>query len=126
VLSATVLLLAQTNAIVLGSLVQRVSAILSVCNSHKSLVDTLEGRSCVGRLRHRWEDNTKIDVNELGWEGVVWAGISVGSYSPIYSEVIQVGAFLHISLQQYCVGVYVHTYVCIECQGRYLGPGGGK
>jgi hypothetical protein len=26
----------------------------------------------VGRSRHRWEDNIKIDLKEIGWDGVVW------------------------------------------------------
>jgi len=26
-----------------------------------------EGKKPVGRCRHRWEDNIKIDVKEMGW-----------------------------------------------------------
>jgi hypothetical protein len=26
----------------------------------------------LGRSRHRWEDNIKMDVGEIGWEGVDW------------------------------------------------------
>ena len=27
-----------------------------------------EGRRPLGRPRHRWEDNIKIDLREVGWE----------------------------------------------------------
>ena len=26
----------------------------------------------LGRTSQRWEDNIKIDLNEIGWEGVDW------------------------------------------------------
>jgi hypothetical protein len=26
----------------------------------------------LGRPRCRWEDNTKVDVREKGWDGVAW------------------------------------------------------
>jgi hypothetical protein len=32
-----------------------------------------EGRGPLGRPRHRWEDNIKMDVQELGWRA--WAGL---------------------------------------------------
>jgi hypothetical protein len=25
-----------------------------------------------GRSSHRWNDNIKMDVNEIGWESVIW------------------------------------------------------
>jgi hypothetical protein len=31
-----------------------------------------EGRRPLGRPRRRWEDNIKMDLQEVGWEGVVW------------------------------------------------------
>jgi hypothetical protein len=31
-----------------------------------------EGRRPLERLRHRWEDNIKMDLQEVGWEGVDW------------------------------------------------------
>jgi hypothetical protein len=31
-----------------------------------------EGRRPLGRTRFRWEDNTEMDVQEVGWEGVDW------------------------------------------------------
>jgi hypothetical protein len=31
-----------------------------------------EGKRPLGRPRRRWDDNVKIDVNETGYEVVVW------------------------------------------------------
>jgi hypothetical protein len=33
---------------------------------HRVLVEKLEGKSRLGRPRHRWEDNTKMDLQEVG------------------------------------------------------------
>jgi hypothetical protein len=33
------------------------------------LVGKPEGRRTLGRPRHRWEDNIKIDLQEVGWGG---------------------------------------------------------
>jgi hypothetical protein len=37
-----------------------------------------EGRRPLGRPRHRWEDNIKMDLEEVGWgawTGLVWLRI---------------------------------------------------
>jgi hypothetical protein len=31
-----------------------------------------EGKRPLGRSRHRWEDNIRLDLREVGWEGVDW------------------------------------------------------
>ena len=31
-----------------------------------------EGKRSFGRLRHRWEDNTKMDLQEVGCGGMDW------------------------------------------------------
>jgi hypothetical protein len=36
------------------------------------LVRRPEGRRPLGRPRCRWEDNIKLDLEEVGWEGVDW------------------------------------------------------
>jgi hypothetical protein len=43
----------------------------------------LKGKSPLARPRHRWENNIKMDVNEVGWEGTDRIGTSVDSCSPI-------------------------------------------
>jgi len=35
--------------------------------AYKVLVGKSERRRPLGRPRHRWEDNTKMDVHEVGW-----------------------------------------------------------
>jgi len=37
------------------------------------LVGKPEGNIPLGRLRHRWEDNIKMDIQEVGWGG--WTGL---------------------------------------------------
>jgi hypothetical protein len=39
-----------------------------------------EGKRPMRRPRHRWEDNIRMDVREIGWEGVdgfIWLRIGV-------------------------------------------------
>jgi hypothetical protein len=36
------------------------------------LVAKPEGSRPLGRRRHRWEDNIRMDVGEMGWEIVDW------------------------------------------------------
>jgi hypothetical protein len=39
------------------------------------LVGKPEGKKLLGRPRHRWEDNIKIDLQEVGWgvrTGMIW------------------------------------------------------
>jgi hypothetical protein len=38
----------------------------------KILVGRSEGRRPLGRPRRRWEDNIKVDLQEVGWEGMDW------------------------------------------------------
>jgi hypothetical protein len=42
-------------------------------NAYRLLVGKPEGRRPLGRPRHRWVDNIKIDLVEVGWGGVDWA-----------------------------------------------------
>jgi hypothetical protein len=36
------------------------------------LVGKSEGKRPLGRPRRRWVDNTKMDLREVGWDGVDW------------------------------------------------------
>jgi hypothetical protein len=40
--------------------------------AYRALVGKPEGRRPLGRPRHRWEDNTKMDLREVGWGGMDW------------------------------------------------------
>jgi hypothetical protein len=35
-----------------------------------------EGKRPLGRPRHRWMDNIKIDLREIGWYGMDWIGVA--------------------------------------------------
>jgi hypothetical protein len=38
-----------------------------------------EGKRPLGRLRCRWEDNIRLDLREVGWEGVEWIHLAQDS-----------------------------------------------
>jgi len=38
---------------------------------YRVLVGKSEGKRPLGRARHRWEDNIKMDLQEVGWETLV-------------------------------------------------------
>jgi hypothetical protein len=40
--------------------------------AYRILVGRLEGRRPLERPRRRWEDNIKIDLQEVGWRGMDW------------------------------------------------------
>jgi hypothetical protein len=43
------------------------------------LAKKLEGKRPLGRPRHRWKDNIKIDVLEVGaLTGLMWLSIGIG------------------------------------------------
>jgi hypothetical protein len=54
-----------------------------------------EGTRLLGRSRSRWEDNIKIDLNEIEWEGVGWIRVMTfasyrlvtGSYRGSWREI---------------------------------------
>ena len=39
---------------------------------HRVLVGKPEGKRPFGRLRHRWEDNIKMDIQEVGCGSMDW------------------------------------------------------
>jgi hypothetical protein len=41
-------------------------------NAYRILVGKLEEKRRLGRPRHRWVDNIKIDLKEIGWDGMDW------------------------------------------------------
>jgi hypothetical protein len=40
--------------------------------AYRILVGRPEGRRPLGRPRHRWEDNIKVDLQEVEWGGMDW------------------------------------------------------
>jgi hypothetical protein len=37
-------------------------------------VEKPEGKRPLGRPRYRWVENLKMDLREIGWDGIVWNG----------------------------------------------------
>jgi hypothetical protein len=44
-------------------------------NAYRILVGNPEGRP-LGRPRRRWVDNIKMDLREIGWDGVDWIDLA--------------------------------------------------
>jgi hypothetical protein len=45
-------------------------------NAYRLLVGNPERRRPLGRPRHRWLDNIRMVVVEVGWGDVVWIGLA--------------------------------------------------
>jgi hypothetical protein len=45
-------------------------------NAYRLLVGKIEGKRTLGRPRHRWMDNIKMDPGEVGWGVVDWIGLA--------------------------------------------------
>jgi hypothetical protein len=41
-------------------------------NAYRILAGMPEGKGPLGRPRRRWVDNIKMDLREIGWNGVDW------------------------------------------------------
>jgi hypothetical protein len=44
--------------------------------AYRALVWKPEGRRPLGRPRHRWESNIKMDLRKVGWKGVDWINLA--------------------------------------------------
>jgi hypothetical protein len=49
-------------------------------NVYRLLIGKPEGRRPLGRLRHRWIDNIKMDLLEIGLSVVDWIGLAQDRY----------------------------------------------
>jgi hypothetical protein len=41
-------------------------------NAYRIFVGNPEGKRLLGRQRCRWMDNIKMDLGEIGWDGIDW------------------------------------------------------
>jgi hypothetical protein len=48
-------------------------------NAYLIFVRKTEGKRPLGRPRCRWVDNIKIDLREIGWDGMDWSDLSQDS-----------------------------------------------
>jgi hypothetical protein len=54
------------------------------------MVGKPEGKGQLGRLRHRWEDNIKMYLKEMVWDGVDWIDLAqdVGRLQAVLNTVM--------------------------------------
>jgi hypothetical protein len=45
-------------------------------NACRILVGKTEGKIPLGRPRRRWLNNIKVDLREIGWDGMDWINLS--------------------------------------------------
>jgi hypothetical protein len=45
-------------------------------NACRILVGKPEGKRPLGRPRRRWANNIKMDLREIGWDGMVWIDLA--------------------------------------------------
>jgi hypothetical protein len=45
-------------------------------NAYRILVGKPDGKRSRGRSRRRWVDNTKMDLREIGWDGIYWIDLA--------------------------------------------------
>jgi hypothetical protein len=45
-------------------------------NAYRILVGKPEGKRPLGRPTRRWVDNIKMDLGEVGWDGVDWMDLA--------------------------------------------------
>jgi hypothetical protein len=58
----------------------RVAGMVEKRNAHRILVGNPEGKRALGRPRRRWEDNIRMDLREIGWEGMDWIDLAQDWY----------------------------------------------
>jgi hypothetical protein len=45
-------------------------------NAYKILLGKSEGKRPLGRPRRRWVGNIRMDLGEIGWDGVDWIDVA--------------------------------------------------
>jgi hypothetical protein len=45
-------------------------------NAYRILVGMPEGKRPLGRPRHRWVDNIKMNLREIGWDSMDWTDLA--------------------------------------------------
>jgi hypothetical protein len=60
-------------------------------NAYRILVRKPEGKRPLGRQIHRWVDNIKIDIREIGWGGMDWIDLAQdrGQWRALVNTVIK-------------------------------------
>jgi hypothetical protein len=45
-------------------------------NAYRILVGKLKGKRPIERPRRRWVDNIKMDLRDIGWDGMDWIDVA--------------------------------------------------
>jgi hypothetical protein len=45
-------------------------------NAYRTLVGKPEGKKPLGRPRRRWVNSIKMDLREIGWDGMDWIDLA--------------------------------------------------
>jgi hypothetical protein len=45
------------------------------CAEYVARMGKAEGKRSLQRPRHKWQDNIKMDLREIGWNGMDWNGL---------------------------------------------------
>jgi hypothetical protein len=48
-------------------------------NTYRVWVGKTERKRPLGRPRRMWVDNIKMDLREIGWDGVYWIWLTIGT-----------------------------------------------
>jgi hypothetical protein len=67
-------------------LAEHVALIGEKRNAYRILVGMPEGKRPLGRSRHRWKDNIKMDLRELEWGGMI--GIYLDQWRALVNTVM--------------------------------------
>jgi hypothetical protein len=62
-------------------------------NAYRILVGNSEGKRPLGRPRRRWVDNIKMDLGEIGWDGMDWFELArdTGQWRALVNAAINLG-----------------------------------
>jgi hypothetical protein len=88
--------------------------------AYRALVRKHEGRRLLGRPRHIWEDNIKMDLEEAGWVGIDW--IDLAENRDRWWALVNTMMSIRV-LQN--MGNFLSSLGCISFSGRTLLHGVG-
>jgi hypothetical protein len=54
---------------------EHVASMGGIRKAYNTWVERPEGKRSLGRPRHRWEDNIRMILREIQWEGVDWLNL---------------------------------------------------
>jgi hypothetical protein len=57
-------------------------------NARRILMGKPEGKRPLGRPRRRWMDNVRMDLGEIGWDGVVWVNVAQDQWRALVNTVM--------------------------------------